>query len=168
MSESKDVRVLFVCLGNICRSPIAHGVFEHKVARAGLASKIDVDSCGTSSYHVGEQPDPGSIAVCRSAGIDITNQRSRQLKNHDFEGFDLLIAMDRSNLSNMKRMGPASAIDRLHLFRGFHPDAPRGAEVPDPWGGGTDGFRTVYDIVDSTTDHLLSWVCERYALKSDT
>ncbi len=141
--------VLFICLGNICRSPLAQGVCEAHLARRG-ARHISVDSAGTGAWHVGEAPDPGSVRVAARHGIDISAQRARQLRADDGDRFDLLVAMDGSNLVNTRR---ATGRDDVVLLRDFDP-AGRG-DVPDPWGGGNDGFAEVYAILDRSMPALL-------------
>ncbi len=165
MSEQGN-SVLFVCLGNICRSPLAEGVFRHQVEQAGLAEAFHIDSCGTSSYHVGEAPDPGSRRVAAKHGVNIHSQRSRQLDPSDFERFDLLICMDQSNVRATRRVGglraerggepdpPSSVLaPRLHLLRQWDPVSE--GDVPDPWGGGAGGFDRVFEIVDRSCRGLL-------------
>ncbi len=152
--EVQPTSVLFVCLGNICRSPLAHGVFLAKVRARGLEGVIEVDSCGTSSYHTGEPPDPGSVRVARAMGVDISKNRARQVRAQDLRSFGWIIAMDRSNRTNLLRMPGADAA-RIHLMREFEAGADD-LDVPDPWGGGPDHFQRVLDIVDAATDGLLA------------
>ncbi|MCP4808258.1 MAG: low molecular weight phosphotyrosine protein phosphatase [Proteobacteria bacterium] len=143
------VGVLFICLGNICRSPLGEGLMRDKVRAAGLADRIFVDSCGTSSYHAGEPPNPNSVRVAAQHGIDISDQRSRQLVRSDLSRFAWLIAMDASNQSNTERLGDCT----VHRLRDFDPSGP--GDVPDPWGGSGDGYREVYEIVDRSCEMLL-------------
>lgn len=146
---SDRVGVLFICLGNICRSPLGEGLMREKVRAAGLADRIFVDSCGTSSYHEGELPNPNSVAIARRHGIDITDQRSRQITRGDLTRFRWLIAMDASNQRNVQKLGDCT----VHLLRDFDPSGP--GDVPDPWGGSGDGYRRVYEIVDRSCEILL-------------
>lgn len=141
--------VLFICLGNICRSPLAQGICEAHLARRG-AGHVAVDSAGTGAWHVGEAPDPGSVRIAARHGIDISHQRARQLRADDGDRFDLLVAMDASNLVNTRR---ATGRDDVVLLRDFDPRG-RG-DVPDPWGGGGDGFAEVYAILDRSMPALL-------------
>lgn len=146
-------RVLFVCLGNICRSPLAEGIARaHLVARE-LERDVVVDSAGTSGEHDGEPPDPGSVRVAREFGLDISAQRSRRITPDDVVGFDVIVAMDRSNLRNVERVGHGEP-DRLLLLRTFDPrrDA---IDVPDPWAQGPAAFREVYAIIDRSMPALL-------------
>lgn len=149
--------VLFVCLGNICRSPIGEGVLTHLTEQQGLGWKID--SAGTSAYHIGEKPDPGSIRICQSHGIDITGQRARQVKPQDFHDFDLILAMDESNFRNLRKMAPSDGKAGLYLLRDYDPQARQGdRSVPDPWGGGPDGFTVVYEMVERSLKNFLNVV----------
>lgn len=157
---STPTRVLFVCLGNICRSPLAEGVFRHQVEAAGLSHRFQVDSAGTSSYHAGEAPDPGSVRVARQHGVDISGQRSRQFVRQDLERFDVIVAMDRSNHRNILRLVEdiETVRGRLWLMRNFEEEVDGSGldeDVPDPWGGGPRGFETVYEIVERSCANLL-------------
>ncbi|WP_346906451.1 low molecular weight protein-tyrosine-phosphatase [uncultured Roseibium sp.] len=134
--------VLFVCLGNICRSPLAEGVFRHTVEQAGHSDRVLIDSAGTGSWHQGHAPDPRSISVAASNGIDISGLRARQVKQDDFDRFDLILAMDRDNLAALRRMCAAEQTGRIRLFL---EDPER--DVPDPYYGGADGFQDVYKLV---------------------
>jgi protein-tyrosine phosphatase len=137
----KPVRILFVCLGNICRSPLAEGILRH-VAGDGL---VDVDSAGTGGWHIGDPPDGRSIAVARKHGIDIGRQRCRKVNASDFEAFDLIFAMDRSNLANLRALAPPEAQHKLHLFLDYTLGTAR--DVPDPYYEGPEGFETVYEML---------------------
>lgn len=153
--NAPPIRILFFCLGNICRSPLAEGLFRQKVAERGLSERFEIESAGTGAYHVGNPPDPGSIRVARERGLDITDQRAQQLVDSHFVEFDYLVAMDHSNRRSAMQLAYADA-DKLLLLRDYEPDpARRGAEVPDPYGGGGDQFGLVYDIVDRCTKSLL-------------
>jgi protein-tyrosine phosphatase len=150
------IRICFVCLGNICRSPTAEGVFTHLVADAGLTDRVAIDSAGTAAYHAGERPDRRSLAAARARGIELPG-RARQFVAADFRRFDYVIAMDRSNHADLRDLAPDDeARAKIHLFRDFDPDAPRGAEVPDPYYGGGDGFEIVLDICASAGHGLLA------------
>lgn len=134
--------VLFVCLGNICRSPLAEGVFRH-LTRHHAGEMLVIDSAGTGAWHQGEGPDPRSVAVAARHGIDISSQRARQVVAADFARFDVILAMDGSNLSDLRRMAPARATAKVRLFL----DAPP-RDVPDPYYGGADGFEAVFAMVE--------------------
>lgn len=150
----KKVNVLFVCMGNICRSPLAHGLFEEMVAREGLAEVIAVDSAGTHAYHVGEQPDPRSQETALRHGIDLSGQRARRVSQPDFERFDYILAMDRDNFSILADSCPDEQRHKLSLFLEFAPDLPE-REVPDPYYGGASGFERVYALVEAASRGLL-------------
>jgi len=147
-------KVLFVCLGNICRSPTAHGVLRDLVRERGLGGAIEVDSCGTSSYHNGEPPDANMSRTAAEQGIDLSTLRSRLLVVSDFAEFDLLVAMDGSNERDMERLRPRGNAVPVVRFMDFVPDAP-GRDVPDPYYGGLDGFREVVDLIRAGCGPLL-------------
>ena len=142
--------VLFVCLGNICRSPIAEGVFRERLKLMGLLGNVDVDSAGTSGFHAGSPPDIRSQRVCKEQGIDIGAQRSRKVSRGDFESFDLVIAMDRTNERDLHQVaGGAGNIARLLEFSNTALD-----DVPDPYYGGEGGFSTVFELVSDAIDGM--------------
>ncbi len=147
-------QVLFVCLGNICRSPTAHGVFARQVADAGLAEEIVVDSAGTGAWHVGEPPDGRATEAARARGYDLGWLRARQVSPADFERFDYILVMDKNNLGHLQAMQPAEYGGHLGLFLDFHPHPPV-REVPDPYYGGDDGFDRVLDLVEEASRGLL-------------
>ena len=158
-------RVLFVCMGNICRSPTAHGVFEDRVRRAGLADRIEVDSAGTHSYHVGAPPDHRSQAHAIRRGVDLSTQRARQLTARDFETFDLVLVMDWDNLALAEQLCPKQHAKKLRRFAEFfqHHDSP---VVPDPYQGGAAGFEHVLDLVEDGSEGLLAHVKRQLGLAS--
>ena len=133
------IKVLFVCMGNICRSPLAEGLFKDLLEKEGLAHAFHVDSAGTIGYHAGSPPDRRSVETLARVGIDITNQRSRQVKPSDFDTFDYIIAMDKENMATLEAAAPVHTVDRLHMFLPFAPELDM-QEMPDPYYGGTDGF----------------------------
>ena len=143
-------RVLFVCLGNICRSPTAEGVLRARAAAAGAA--VTVDSAGTGGWHIGEAPDRRAQAEARKRGYDLSAQRARQATPQDFRDFDLIFAMDRKNLANLQRLRPDGAGAELALFLDLLPDQPL-REVPDPYY--EDGFDTVLDLIEDGCDALI-------------
>jgi len=158
------VAVCFVCLGNICRSPTAEGVFLALVKKAGLGQQIRVDSAGTSGWHVGEVADRRSAATARERGVHLPS-RSRQLGVEDFEHFDYLLAMDIENFENMRSMAPnKQARTRVHLFRDFDEKASKGSDVPDPYYGGPRGFDDVFDMCDASARGLLKELCSKFKL----
>ena len=154
MSDIKTVSVVFVCMGNICRSPTAEGVFRHVVKEKNLQDVIKIDSAGTHAYHIGESPDPRSQSTAKSQGVDLSAQRARKVEHNDFDQFDYVIAMDRSNYENLKSLATPEQQEKLHLFMGFS-SAWDNAEVPDPYYGAGDGFTTVFDMVQSASEGLL-------------
>ena len=149
--------VLFLCLGNICRSPLAEGVFRAEVERRGLAADIHVDSAGTGAWHVGEGPDPRSVAVAHEHGVDISEQRARRLDPEDFDRFDWIVAMDRDNLRTARSRRPHVDGARLVTFMEYVPDAPSG-DVPDPYYGGPQGFAHIYALLAAGAGPLLDAV----------
>ncbi|MCC7549315.1 MAG: low molecular weight phosphotyrosine protein phosphatase [Burkholderiales bacterium] len=150
-------RVLFVCTGNICRSPTAEGVFLHMIHRAGLHQFIQVDSAGTHGYHVGDRPDPRSLAVAARRAYDLSRLRARRLRAEDYGRFDHLLAMDRGHLSIMLRDSPPEHRDKIRLFMDFAPQLEH-REVPDPYYGDNSGFELVLDLVEAAAHGLLQRV----------
>jgi len=152
-------RVLFVCLGNICRSPLAHGLFRDEIQRRGLDSRLAVDSCGTSAYHNGQGADPNNVRVASKHGVDLHDMVSRRLEDSDFFEFDLIVAMDSSNESEIRhRKLPGSTPDIVR-FMDFVPDA-QSNDVPDPYWGGLNGFEHVFQLVRSGIGPLLDYALE--------
>lgn len=151
------IRVLFVCLGNICRSPTAEGVFRDLIAREGLSDKIATDSCGTSGWHKGEPPDNRAREEATRRGIKIDDLKSRETRNSDFSDFDFIIAMDDNNFKTLTAMSPAEHASKIHMFLAFAPDVSI-TQVPDPYYGGTDGFANVFDMIDAASHGLLSHI----------
>lgn len=158
----KKIKVLMVCMGNICRSPLAHGLFEDMVAREGLIDLIDVDSAGTHAYHIGERPDPRSQETALRHGFDLSGQRARRVAGQDFERFDYILAMDRDNLSILLDNCPDQHRHKLGLFMEFAPGHPE-REVPDPYYGGASGFERVYAMVEAASRGLLEEIRKRQA-----
>jgi protein-tyrosine phosphatase len=153
-----EISVLFVCLGNICRSPLAEGIFQSLVDEAGLSHLFKVDSAGTGSWHVGEPPDPRAQGVARENGVRLLG-RARRLAAADLATFDWVVAMDRSNRSSIESLSGPSDAARIHLLREFDPEA-GDPDVPDPYYGGPGGFQEVFDIVDRSCRVLLDHVLE--------
>jgi protein-tyrosine phosphatase len=141
------LRVLMVCMGNICRSPTAEGVLRHQLHEAGLDGLVEVDSAGTHDYHVGAPPDARAQQHARRRGYDLSALRARQVTSSDFEHFDLVLAMDEDNLERLERLCPPQRRERLKLLMAFA-DLPGHAVVPDPYHGGPDGFERVLDLVE--------------------
>ena len=159
-----EVKVCFVCLGNICRSPTAEGVMQHLVKQAGLTSRFKIDSAGTGAYHVGERADPRSRAEALNRGVELKS-RARQFVVEDFDKFDYVLAMDRTNHRDLEElaMGPGH-LAKLHLLRSFDPAAGKELDVPDPYYGGEGGFARVYDICLAGCTGLLEHIREKHKL----
>jgi protein-tyrosine phosphatase len=148
----EKTRVLFVCLGNICRSPMAEGIFRKLAEERGLDGRVEVDSAGTGSWHVGEPPDPRARHAAARHGVDISTLRGRQVTRTDFERFDYVVAMDRDNLHALQQLCPQALRGRLHRCTHF---AGGPADVPDPYYGGPDGFEQVYHLIRRNAEALL-------------
>lgn len=147
------MRVLFVCLGNICRSPTAEAVFRHKLEVAGLTAQVSVDSAGTGDWHVGRPADPRTRLAAQARGYDMSALRGRQVEVNDFQRFDLILAMDAANLGDLQRLQPAGGGAQLDLFlRRYQLEVD---EVPDPYYGGEAGFEQVLDLIERASDALL-------------
>ena len=153
------MRILFVCLGNICRSPTAEGVLRTLAAREAPELALQVDSAGTAAYHVGEPPDPRARQAAARRGYDLAALRARIVEPGDFERFDLILAMDRDNLQVLRQRAPPAAHERLRLFLEFAPEGPE--DVPDPYYGGPNGFEEVLDLVEAATRGLLAHLRQR-------
>ena len=153
----RQVKVLFVCTGNICRSPTAEGVFKHQVKEAGLDGRVLSDSAGTHGYHVGEPPDPRTQQAASRRGYDLSSLRARQVSRSDFGEFDYVLAMDEANLLVLQRLCPPQHSGRLKLFMEFCDD-PAVREVPDPYYGGAQGFERVLDLVEQASKRFLKYL----------
>jgi len=151
------IKVLFVCMGNICRSPTAEAVFRHYVEQEGLAGHIHIDSAGTHDYHIGEAPDARTQRAAKQRGYDMSQLRGRQVVAEDFRRFDYVLAMDEANLSILESLRPRDAESHLGLFLEFA-ERHSEREVPDPYFGGADGFERVLDMVEDAADGLLRHV----------
>lgn len=151
------VSVLFVCTGNICRSPTAEGVFAYQVRAAGLDGRVVVDSAGTHDYHVGEAPDLRSQRAAAQRGYNLAHQRARVIVPDDFEAFDYILAMDRGHLEILRRQCPPHHRSKLQLFLRYAKDL-EGEEVPDPYYGGGGGFEIVLDLVEQASQGLLEHI----------
>ena len=148
------MKVLFVCTGNICRSPTAEAVFRAKAAARGLSERVFADSAGTHGYHIGEPPDPRTRAAAQRRGYPMASRFARKVSAADFRAFDLVVAMDEGHLRLLKRMAPAPAGEKLRLFMELVREATH-RDVPDPYYGGPDGFDHVLDLVEAGVDALL-------------
>ena len=148
------MRVLFVCLGNICRSPTAEAVFRAIARREAPQLAIEIDSAGTGDYHIGAPPDSRAQESAKRRGYDLSTLRARKVAPADFERFDFILAMDRENLQVLTRSAPAAVRDRIRLFLEFAPH-PGAAEIPDPYYGGSNGFEEVLDLIEEASRGLL-------------
>ena len=148
------VKVLFVCMGNICRSPTAHGVFRHLVESEGLSHVIEIDSAGTHAYHIGNPPDTRSMATARKRGIDLSDLRARQVDLGDFYHYDYILAMDDYNHQLLVEQAPKEMLTKVALFLSYAPELGK-TEVPDPYYGGPNGFEHVFDLVQAASEGLL-------------
>jgi protein-tyrosine phosphatase len=157
------IRVLFVCMGNICRSPTAQGVFEHLVEAQGLQPLIHIDSAGTHAYHVGEPPDVRATQAARKRGIDLGGQRARRVSEDDFLDFDYVLAMDRNNYDDLMSLCPPDHRSKLHLLLEFATGRTED-DVPDPYYGGITGFERVLDLIEQATEGLLAEIRQRHRL----
>lgn len=149
------IKVLFVCLGNICRSPTAEGMFTHLVKQEGLSDRFYIDSAGTGDHFAGSPPDFRSQAAARKRGIDISGLRARQILSADFTEFDYILAMDQQNYTVLRSLCPLEQQHKLHLFLDFTPEL-NTREVPDPYEGETDNFEPVLDLVEAGSIGLLA------------
>ncbi len=163
MSDGPDgraVSVLFVCMGNICRSPTAEGVFRRLLAEAGLEGRVRVDSAGTHGYHIGAPPDRRAAAAAKARGFDLSGLRARRVVTEDFDEFDLIVAMDSDNLDDLRAMAPDAGRAESRRLMDFS-DGSHGPDVPDPYYGGLNGFELVLDLVERACAGLLEDVRRR-------
>lgn len=158
------IKVLFVCLGNICRSPLAEAIFLHKVKQKKIDHWFDADSCGTSNYHIGDPPDSRTIANARKNGVMI-NHLGRQLHEDDLDYYDFVLAMDHSNHRNILRLANAkNHPEKILLMRSFDPKG-KDEEVPDPYYGGEQHFQDVFDILNRTMNSFVQHLEEKYSVE---
>jgi low molecular weight protein-tyrosine phosphatase len=157
------IKVLFVCMGNICRSPTAQGVFEMLVAEAALAEHIQVDSAGTHAYHIGEPPDARATEAALRRGVNLSSQKARRVMPADFVEFDYVLAMDRSNYEDLSAQCDPADLSKLRLFLEYAPDL-RVHDVPDPYYGGATGFDRVLDLIEAAAQGLLAEIRQQHGI----
>ena len=155
------VKILFVCMGNICRSPTAHGVFLKMLQDQLVTHLVEVDSAGTHAYHIGKAPDERSRVAALRRGVDLSPLRARQVEPVDFQIYDYILAMDDENLQNLEMICPREQRTKLRLFMEFAPQMKK-REVPDPYYGGSSGFEQVLDLVEAAADGLLQEIKQRH------
>lgn len=158
MTDQTSTSVLFVCMGNICRSPTAEGVFRHYVNEAGMADRIKIDSAGTHAYHVGNPADRRARAAAESRGMSLENIKARRVSEDDFEVFDYIIAMDDDNMALLREQAPEEHRSKVQLFLSY--TSLTETEVPDPYYGGASGFERVLDLVEVASRDLLTMLIE--------
>lgn len=163
MVDQVKLNILFVCMGNICRSPTAEGVFKHLVHTHGLDDVIQIDSAGTHAYHEGEQPDPRACASAMEKGYDISHARARKVSVRDFEDFDYILPMDNANMSFLQVKSPLMHRDKIELFLNYHPKK-SGQEVPDPYYRDSDLFDGVFALIEEGCWNLLKVMRKRHHL----
>jgi len=156
------IKVLFVCMGNICRSPTAEGIFSHLVKQEALSHLIEIDSAGTHAYHVGNPPDRRAQATALKRGIDLSRQTARRVDVVDFEVFDYILAMDQDNLLDLQEICPEEHMHKIQLFLEYAPHL-NIKEVPDPYYGGPGGFDRVLDMVETAAEGLLNAIRDRHS-----
>ena len=160
----EKIKIMFVCLGNICRSPLAEAVFRSQVSEAGMDNKFYIASSGTGGWHVGEGADKRMRQTALRSGVSLESHEARQLSGRDLQDFDYVFVMDKENLRAVKRLdGRNQAGEKINLFRAYDPD-PEDYQVPDPYYGGDGGFDRVFDIVERTSRNLLSQLIKTHAL----
>jgi protein-tyrosine phosphatase len=154
--DNRPIKVLFVCMGNICRSPTAEGVFRHLIEQEGLQDRIAIDSAGTGEWHIGSPPDERALSAATTRGYDLSRLRARQVTRDDFAEFDYVLAMDAQNVHDLRRLAPREHAHKIRLFTDFCSSG--ACEVPDPYAGGPEGFEEVLDLVEDAAQGFLRHV----------
>lgn len=150
----KDIKILFVCMGNICRSPTAEGIFRQQIVDAGMSDRVEIDSAGTHDYHIGSPPDNRTRLAALQRGYDLSSLRGRQVEVKDFQKFEYILAMDRANLADLERICPPQLRHKLSLFMEF--SSGEQCDVPDPYHGGREGFENVLNMLENAASGLLT------------
>ncbi len=159
------IRILFVCMGNVCRSPMAEGIFQHLLKQHGLADRVMIDSAGTHAYHAGKAPDPRAIRAAQARGIDISGLRARQVGPGDFEEFDLILAMDEHNYDSLLFTGAKHQQGKLGYLLDYAPHL-KTRNLPDPYYGGEVGFERVMDMIEDACEGLLRHLQDQFLRRS--
>jgi protein-tyrosine phosphatase len=159
--KKNNAKVLFVCLGNICRSPTAHGVFQTLVDQNNLSEQIIVDSCGTGDWHIGHSPDTRTVLAAKERGYDLENLRARQFALKDFDYFDYILTMDQNNFQDVQSMQGSEHNTSVNLFLPYV-GIEQPSEVPDPYYGGEQGFETVLNLIEDASQRLLNKIVEQH------
>lgn len=165
MSSNPSIGVLFVCLGNICRSPSAEGIFGHHVKQAGLEDLFAIDSCGTAPFNVGKSPDLRAITVTKERyGLDISGQVARQICDEDYQRFNYIIPMDRKNMMSLTAWQPSDYSGEIELFMRYHPNNLGNTQIPDPYHEGIEQFYPIIETIDQASQGLLDYIREKHRL----
>jgi protein-tyrosine phosphatase len=164
MNKKKPIGVLFVCLGNICRSPSSQGIFQHFVDEAGLGDHFDIDSCGTAPFNVGKSPDPRTLKATEQFGYDISQQIARQIQDDDFTRFDYILIMDRKNEMTISGWTPNDYKGEIKLLMEFHPRSAGNKQIPDPYNEGIEAFYPIIETIEQACKGLLKHIQTKHEL----
>lgn len=162
MAIIQQVGVLFVCLGNICRSPSAQGIFEYHVEKAGLRDKFLIDSCGTAPFNVGKRPDPRALEATKRYGYDISQQIARQIADDDYEKFNYIVPMDRKNLMSLTAWKPQHFRGEIELFMQYHPNNMGNTQIPDPYHDSIEYFYPIIETIEQASIGLLQHIRQKH------
>ena len=163
-ATTENIGVLFVCLGNICRSPSAQGIFQDRVNRANLEDIFTIDSCGTAPFNVGKSPDPRTLQATNKYGYDISEQIARQINQDDFARFDYIIPMDRKNLMTLSGWKPKEFEGELRLFMEYHPNNLGNSQIPDPYRESVEKFYPIIEIIEKASEGLLDYIRQKHQI----
>ena len=164
LSNNKKIGVLFVCLGNICRSPSSQGILQHFVDEAKLSEYFDIDSCGTAPFNVGKSPDPRTLKATEKYGYDISAQIARQIQDEDFDRFDYILIMDRKNQMTINGWKPASFNGEINLLMEYHPKSAGNKQIPDPYNEGIEAFYPIIETIETACQGLLDYIIKKHQL----